>query len=72
MHRSMEEFAIRSPEGPNIGLVTYMSLYAVVNSYGFLETPYRKVLKIEHGNTTKMKVTNEMYILRQMMSKVMQ
>ncbi len=54
---------VRSPEGPNIGLVTYMSLYAVVNSYGFLETPYRKVLKIEHGNTTKMKVTNEIVYL---------
>ena len=40
-----------------------MSLYAVVNSYGFLETPYRKVLKIEHGNTTKMKVTNEIVYL---------
>src|SRR3989344_316440 len=35
---------IRSPEGPNIGLVTYMALYAKVNEYGFLETPYRKVI----------------------------
>lgn len=35
---------IRSPEGPNIGLVTYLALYARVNQYGFLETPYRKVL----------------------------
>ncbi|MDE2025512.1 MAG: DNA-directed RNA polymerase subunit beta [Patescibacteria group bacterium] len=34
---------IRSPEGPNIGLVTYLALYARVNDYGFLETPYRKV-----------------------------
>ncbi|MGH7246029.1 MAG: DNA-directed RNA polymerase subunit beta, partial [Candidatus Levyibacteriota bacterium] len=33
---------IRSPEGPNIGLVTYLALYARVNNYGFLETPYRK------------------------------
>lgn len=34
---------IRSPEGPNIGLVTYMALYSKVNSYGFLEAPYKKV-----------------------------
>lgn len=34
---------VRSPEGPNIGLVTYLALYARVNEYGFLETPYRKV-----------------------------
>ncbi len=35
---------IRSPEGPNIGLVTYLALYSRVNEYGFLETPYRKVV----------------------------
>ncbi len=34
---------IRSPEGPNIGLVTYLALYTKVNKYGFLESPYRKV-----------------------------
>ncbi len=34
---------VRSPEGPNIGLVTYLSLYARVNDFGFLEAPYRKV-----------------------------
>lgn len=34
---------IRSPEGQNIGLVTYLALYAKINEYGFLETPYRKV-----------------------------
>jgi len=36
---------IESPEGPNIGLVSYMASYARVNDYGFLETPYRKVIK---------------------------
>ncbi len=36
---------IRSPEGQNIGLVTYLALYARINEYGFLETPYRKVIK---------------------------
>ena len=35
---------IRSPEGPNIGVVTYMAMYGRVNKYGFLETPYRKVV----------------------------
>lgn len=35
---------VRSPEGPNIGLVTYMALYARVNDYGFLEAPYRRVV----------------------------
>lgn len=34
---------VRTPEGPNIGLVTYMTLFTRVNKYGFLETPYRKV-----------------------------
>ncbi len=50
---------IRSPEGPNIGVVTYMALYAKVNKYGFLETPYRKVVKQKNGNETKVKVTND-------------
>jgi DNA-directed RNA polymerase subunit beta len=36
---------IQTPEGPNIGLVGHMAIYARVNEYGFLETPYRKVSK---------------------------
>ncbi|MBP9817685.1 DNA-directed RNA polymerase subunit beta [Candidatus Shapirobacteria bacterium] len=36
---------VRSPEGPNIGLVTYLALYAQVNKYGFIEAPFRKVIK---------------------------
>ncbi|MAF80390.1 DNA-directed RNA polymerase subunit beta, partial [bacterium] len=35
---------IQTPEGPNIGLVGHMSQYARLNQYGFLETPYRKVV----------------------------
>ena len=46
---------IRSPEGQNIGLVTYLALFARINEYGFLETPYRKVI-MEKG---KPKVSNE-------------
>ena len=34
---------IETPEGPNIGLINSLALYARVNEYGFLETPYRKV-----------------------------
>ena len=36
---------IETPEGPNIGLISSLSTYARVNEYGFLETPYRKVVK---------------------------
>ncbi|MCF6176728.1 MAG: DNA-directed RNA polymerase subunit beta [Victivallaceae bacterium] len=36
---------IETPEGPNIGLISSMSLYSRINGYGFLETPYRKVIK---------------------------
>jgi len=36
---------IETPEGPNIGLISSLSTYARVNDYGFLETPYRKVVK---------------------------
>ena len=35
---------IETPEGPNIGLINSLSTYARTNSYGFLETPYRKVV----------------------------
>ncbi|MBK9131380.1 MAG: DNA-directed RNA polymerase subunit beta [Gammaproteobacteria bacterium] len=35
---------IETPEGPNIGLINSMSVYARTNEYGFLETPYRKVV----------------------------
>ena len=35
---------IETPEGPNIGLINSLSVYARTNGYGFLETPYRKVI----------------------------
>ncbi len=50
---------VRSPEGPNIGLVTYMALYSRVNEYGFLETPYRKIEKVREGDKTIMRATDE-------------
>lgn len=35
---------IETPEGPNIGLISSLALYAQINEYGFVETPYRKVI----------------------------
>ncbi|MEW5691923.1 MAG: DNA-directed RNA polymerase subunit beta [Candidatus Hydrogenedentota bacterium] len=46
---------IETPEGPNIGLIVSLSTYAKPNNYGFLETPYRRVI---NG-----KVTNEVVYL---------
>jgi len=46
---------IETPEGPNIGLINSLAVYARTNDYGFLETPYRKVI---NG-----KVTNEIEYL---------
>jgi DNA-directed RNA polymerase subunit beta len=40
---------IETPEGPNIGLISAMSLYCRINDFGFIETPYRK---IENGRLT--------------------
>ncbi|MEK7142474.1 MAG: DNA-directed RNA polymerase subunit beta, partial [Patescibacteria group bacterium] len=46
---------IQTPEGPNIGLVVHLAVYARINEFGFLETPYRKV--------TNGKVTNDILYL---------
>ncbi len=40
---------IATPEGPNIGLVGHLASYARLNNYGFLEAPYRKVIKDKKG-----------------------
>ena len=34
---------IETPEGPNIGLISYLATYARVNEYGFIEAPFRRV-----------------------------
>ncbi|OGI25230.1 MAG: DNA-directed RNA polymerase subunit beta [Candidatus Moranbacteria bacterium RBG_13_45_13] len=39
---------VQTPEGPNIGLVNHLACYARINEYGFIETPYRKVV-IKNG-----------------------
>jgi DNA-directed RNA polymerase subunit beta len=41
---------IQTPEGPNVGLISYLSVFARINRYGFIETPYYKVKK---GKITK-------------------
>jgi DNA-directed RNA polymerase subunit beta len=55
---------IRSPEGPNIGVVTYMALYAKVNKYGFLEAPYKKLVKEKSHDKVKIKASNEVVYLQ--------
>ncbi len=49
---------VETPEGPNIGLINSLATYALVNPYGFIETPYRRV---EKGH-----VTNEVVYLSAM------
>ncbi|WP_179395793.1 DNA-directed RNA polymerase subunit beta [Lacticaseibacillus absianus] len=44
---------IETPEGPNIGLINSLASYAVVNPYGFIETPYRRVSWTDHKVTDK-------------------
>jgi DNA-directed RNA polymerase subunit beta len=44
---------IETPEGPNIGLINSLASYAVVNRYGFIETPYRRVDWTSHKVTDK-------------------
>lgn len=50
---------IATPEGPNIGLIGHLSSYAVINDYGFIETPYRKVVKETKNGKTVARVTDE-------------
>ena len=39
---------IETPEGPNIGLISYLATFARINEYGFIEAPYRRVDKTTH------------------------
>ncbi len=50
---------IATPEGQNVGLVGYFACYSRLNQFGFIETPYRKVIKTAKGP----KVTNEIVYL---------
>ncbi len=50
---------VQTPEGPNIGLVGHLASYAKINKYGFIETPYRKVV-VENDRA---RVTNDIEYL---------
>ena len=52
---------IETPEGPNIGLISSLGVYAKVNNLGFIETPYRKVEKgkIDLNNTVYLSAEEE-------------
>ncbi len=59
---------IETPEGPNIGLISSLSCYARINEFGFIESPYRKVIKgravdyvtITHPGDTQLKTGDHM------------
>jgi len=52
---------IETPEGPNIGLISYLTTYARISDYGFIEAPYRRVKHVLDEATGEMKnyVTDE-------------
>ncbi|MCI8840277.1 MAG: DNA-directed RNA polymerase subunit beta [Oscillospiraceae bacterium] len=52
---------IETPEGPNIGLISYLASYARVNRYGFIEAPYRRTEKVldDKGRCVAVKVTDQ-------------
>lgn len=51
---------IETPEGPNIGLISYLATFAKINEYGFIEAPYRKIQKtVDKNGETKVKVLDE-------------
>ena len=60
---------IESPEGPNIGLISALTTFAVINEYGFIETPYRKVDKATGKVTDEVEYmtadTEDAYIIAQ-------
>ncbi|MFA6919302.1 MAG: DNA-directed RNA polymerase subunit beta [Patescibacteria group bacterium] len=51
---------IATPEGPNIGLVGHLATYARVNDFGFIETPYYKIIKEKNG---KARISDEVVYL---------
>ena len=52
---------IETPEGPNIGLISYLATYARINDFGFIEAPYRVIEKIKDEATGEIRchVTDE-------------
>jgi DNA-directed RNA polymerase subunit beta len=54
---------IETPEGPNIGLIGYLATYGKINQYGFIETPYRRVISSLDPNDPQIPLEGE--ILRE-------
>ena len=51
---------IETPEGPNIGLISYLTTYARISEYGFIEAPYRKVVhEVDENGNPVHRVTDE-------------
>ena len=63
---------IETPEGPNIGLINSLALYARTNEYGFLETPYRKVVngKVTESIEYLSAIEEGQYVIAQVSAKV--
>ncbi len=51
--------SVRTPEGQSVGLINYLAMYAKINNYGFIETPYIKLIKDAKGT----KLTDEVVYL---------
>ena len=45
---------VETPEGPNIGLIGSLATYAKINEFGFIETPYRKVVSVVNNNVDEL------------------
>ena len=60
---------IETPEGPNIGLIGSLSIYARINEYGFLESPYRRIDPVTHCVTDEIRYMTadeeDLYIIAQ-------
>lgn len=58
---------IETPEGPNIGLISSLAIYARINGFGFIETPYRRVKKCKVSNEIDYLVADveERYVIAQ-------
>jgi len=62
---------IETPEGPNIGLINSLATYARTNNYGFIETPYRKVINKSHRRFEYLSAINEsQYVIAQASAKI--
>ncbi|MGQ0810079.1 MAG: DNA-directed RNA polymerase subunit beta [Nitrospiraceae bacterium] len=63
---------IETPEGPNIGLITSLATYARINSFGFIEAPYRKVHKGRVSDDIEFlsAIEGDRYVIAQANSKV--